>query len=218
LSFFKRLTAKQSNDPIEEDYVITDSPKRRNTKKTTTKKSSKKTPLPKSLESDEDDDEVLTREVCKSNQDTFLTLGKNPNNTIRDMLYKSTSSKTIVIQDTPENLQPLSGQKTITNEHQEPPEKKTTATQKATQSKIPVRKYRRKKGPKLTFRSTRKLPPKTDETISQKARYRKTPGAKNAVRKTRNAVAGDKRPEETDNDEGDDDIRINTTVTLKGKV
>ena len=186
------------------------------------------------MEYGDDNDELLTQEVCKSDQDTFLTLKKKRNNT--EKLYKSTSFKTITIEDSPENLQLSKNNKTVsenarpspeeeaaTIKHQKSPANETTnlaTTQKATRSKIPVRKKR--KGPKLTFqvRSRRKLSPQEDETVSQKAKYRKTPGAKNTVRKIKSGDAGNKSADHkhvSDLDESDNDIR-NATVTTEGKV
>ena len=132
-----------------------------------------------------------------------MTLKNKPSNTIREILYKSNTKAAAIQADTPVNAQ-LSNNtttassktpqgppkaKTVTNKSQKSPDNEAMvstnapATQKTiTRSKIPVRK---KKGPKLTFQIRS---PKVDEANAQKAgRYRKTPGAKNALRKNANA-------------------------------
>ena len=189
---FPRRTAHQTNDPDQDDYVITDSPKeaRPNTNQAA-KKSNKNTPQ-NGQEYSESIDEQLTQQACRSNQDTFLTLKNKPSNTIREILYKCNTKAVAIQADTPVNAQ-LSNNTTtassITNKSQKSPDNEAMvstnapATQKTiTRSKIPVRK---KKGPKLTFQIRS---PKVDEANAHKAeRYRKTPGAKNALRKNANA-------------------------------
>jgi hypothetical protein len=197
--FFFRITSNGVNEPSEDDYVITDSARNARTKTlTTTVKNAKQ--KRKSQESSEDIEEQLTQKICKSDPDKFLTLKKRPNNTIREMLYRSKNHSKITIPPESPRLssnnaavstspQPSPKDETVRSQKCDENENKvsTTAptTQKANRSKIPVR---RKKTSKPTFqlRSSRKSSPKTQ-------RYRKTPAAKNGARK-----AGDAEPERAD--------------------
>ena len=92
---------KHKSDNDEEEYDVSEL---RTGNKTTEKKLTKSTGATKRRRNNTDHsdnvDEQLTQEVCKSN-DTFLTLKSKPSNTIREMLYRSTSSKTVAVEDTP---------------------------------------------------------------------------------------------------------------------
>ncbi|CAB4022359.1 Hypothetical predicted protein, partial [Paramuricea clavata] len=193
------ITSNVVNEPSEDDYVITDSARNARTKtlKTTVKNAKQKH---KSRDSSEDIEEQRTQKICKSDPDNFLTLKKRPNNTIREMLYRSKNHSKITIP--PESPQLSSNNAAVSTSPQPSPKDETVrsqkcdenenkvstnapTTQKANRSKIPVP---IKKTSKLAFQlcSSQKSSPKTQ-------RYRKTPAMKGGSRKT-----GDAGPERAD--------------------
>lgn len=144
---------------------------------------------------------MLKQEAYKGNK-TFLTLKKKPNNAI----------KTVGALDNPDGKQPL---RSVNKESQKSAQDQTKPTanvantRNATRSKIPVSKKRRR--PKLTFQipSKRKSSPAnrkvSADVTPQKTGYRKTPAAKNGLRKAkaRDASFGDEEENDSDVVRGD---------------
>ena len=232
-----RTTTKPRSENEEEEYDVKERRGTANTKKTTAAKKSTKSTKSRRNGKDQNDniDEQLTQEICKSN-DTFLTLKNKPKNTIREMLHRSINSKIVTVEDTPEhpslsaknpsvpkNPQTSLAEETLKNPTKKFSQNETTistkapTTKKTTTSKIPIRK---RKGPKLTFQdhSRRKSSPKTEKASSdvtpQKAKYRKTPATKSGLRKAKTANA--KSVDADDFEEGVADA-CSTTFTLQGE-
>ncbi|XP_028409216.1 centromere protein C-like [Dendronephthya gigantea] len=208
------ISPNQQNDPVEEEYTVTDHVKESRSKKASNNKEERSN----SRESSENVEELLTQEVCKRSG-TFLTL-KKPKNTLKGILSRSTGNATV--DDTHEepktsshsaskNPETSRGEKAVqVQKSKVSPEievvstTSSQSTKKATRSRIPVR---RKKGVKLTFqvRSRRKSSPKTkspEDQTSAKTQYRKTPGAKKGQRKT---TAGHVETEDAETGDAEND-------------
>lgn len=232
-----RVSPKQQNDRVEEEYIVTDHGEDSGSNKAQTSTSKKasinKEQIRNRKESTGNVEDLLTQEVCKSD-DTFLTL-KKPNNTLREMLFRSTDNVTVSdthkepktsnysVSKNPKASPEARGKTVQVKSHASPKVEVVSTTnarsiKKATQSRIPVRK---KKGAKFTLpvRSHRKPSSKTmespDDHTSTKTRYRKTPAAKKRQQKTTggNVVTGGAESDDSD-ERGNDD----NNPLVEGKV
>ena len=170
---------KSEND--EEEYDVREL---RTGNKTTAKKLTKSTGATKrrrnNIDHSDNVDEQLTQEVCKSN-DTFLTLKSKPNNTIREMLYRSTNSKTVAVEDTPGRSQ-LSVKNTAVPKNPQTSSAVPKNPQKS--SVMPTNPQASPDVPKNPVNVLRKSSPQNEAAISTKAPTTKKPNtSKIPVRK-----------------------------------